>query len=298
MRLIREETVLPAALTSSVAISELPWTAGTYVTGQQRYVGTDLYEVVADPSTTDEPTAGAASPQPELRTWVRIGKINRWRMFSEFVAEQTVAPSPIEVEIATAPSTNSVALFGLNASEVEVITYSGGVETGRVTRSMTNTYEVADWYEYFFQPIVKIEEGVILDLPSYGTDRIVVRIINGETTAAVGKLVIGEQAVIGHTKLQYGAGFEDYSIKERDDFGGFMITERRFARRAEFNVLISAVKLAGVIRDLANVRAKPTVYIGDPDVPETIVIGFFKDAWATRQTREWAEMTLEIEGLT
>lgn len=295
MRMIREEVVTPSALTSNVPITETEWAAGTYATGDQRYVGTDLYEVTASPSTTDEPVAGAAKDAP---TWVRVGKINRWRMFSEFVAEKTVVPSPIEVEIATSPRVNAVSLFGLEAATVEVITYSGGEETARVLKQMTNVMEVTNWYEYFFQEIVKIEEGVVLNLPSYGTDRVVIRITNDDAPAAVGKIVIGQQVELGKTRIGYSAGIEDFSLKERDEFGGYKITERRFAKRAEFSVIINAGRFHAVMRDLAAVRARPTVFIGDPASPETIVIGFYKDAWATRQTREIAEMTLEIEGLT
>lgn len=294
MRMIREEVVTPSALTSNVPITETEWTAGTYTLGQQRYVGTDLYEVTVA-STTDNPITGAAKATP---TWVRVGKINRWRMFSEFVAETTVVPSPIEVEIATSPRVNSVSLFGLEAATVEVITYSGGEETARVLKQMTNVMEVTDWYEYFFQEIVKIEEGVVLNLPSYGTDRVVIRITNDAAPAAVGKVVIGQQVELGKTRIGYSAGIEDFSLKERDEFGGYKITERRFAKRAEFSVIINAARFHAVMRDLAAVRARPTVFIGDPYAPETIVIGFYKDAWATRQTREIAEMTLEIEGLT
>lgn len=295
MKMIREEVVETADLTSNVPVSETAWTAGTYTTGTRRYVGTDLYEVTASPSTTDSPTVGVAADPP---TWVRVGKINRWRMFSEFVAEKTVGTSPIEVTIATGPGVNAVALFGLVASEVEVITYSDSVETGRVTKTMTNAQEVSDWYEYFFQEIIRIEEGVILNLPSYGTDEITVRILNDAADAEVGKLVIGNQVDLGRTRLAYSAGIEDFSLKERDDFGGWKITERRFAKRAEFSVILHASRFAAVMRNLAAVRAQPTVYIGDPDAPETIVIGFYKDAWATRQSWEIAEMTLEIEGLT
>lgn len=294
MRLIREEAVTPATLTSNVPITETEWTAGTYTLGTQRYVGTDLYEVTAA-STADEPVAGAAAETP---TWVRIGKINRWRMFSEFIAEQTVIASPLVVEIDTSPTANAVALFGVDAAQVEVVAYSGGVETARIVKPLTNVFEVADWYEYFSQPIVRVEEGVILNLPSYGTDRLVITLTSDGTPVALGKLVIGETVRIGNTALNFGAGIEDFSRKERDEFGGYQIVERRFARRAEFGVFIEAVRVPSVLRHLAAVRAKPTVYIGDPETPESIVIGFYKDAWAVRQTHNLSEMTLEIEGLT
>lgn len=295
MRLIREQAVTPATLTSNVPITETAWAAGTYATGVRRAVGEDLYEVTATPSTADEPVAGAAR---EPKTWVRVGKINRWRMFSEFVAEQTIIASPLTVEIDTPATANAVALFGLEAAAVEVVTYEGNVETARINKPMTNVNEVGNWFEYFFQPITKIEEGVVLDLPSYGTTRMVITVTNDTAPVAVGKLVIGEAVVLGRTSIEFGAGIEDFSRKERDEFGGYSIVERRFARRAEFVVYMDGVKVPSVLRHLAEVRARPTVYIGDPDVPESIVIGFYKDAWTTRQTRDFAQMTLEIEGLT
>lgn len=295
MRLIREEVVTPATLTSNVPITETEWTPGTYATGDQRYVGTDLYEVTASPSTADDPITGEAK---EPKTWVKIGKINRWRMFSEFVAEQTVHPSPLVVEIATLPKANAVALFGVSAGNVEVVAYSGGTETARVSKPLTNVFEVTNWYEYFFQPIERVEEGVILDLPSYGTDRLVITLTADGTPVALGKLVVGEAVKLGTTSLNFGAGIDDFSRKERDEFGGYQIVERRFARRAAFTVFIPAGKVPSVLRHLAAVRARPTVYIGDPDTPESIVIGFYKEAWTTRETRGLSQMTLEIEGLT
>ena len=111
MKMIAPASFGTSDLTSSVAITETEWTAGTYETGTLRYVGTDLYEVTADPDTDDEPTAGAAK---DPATWVKIGKINRWKMFSGIIAEKTEQTGgPIEVEIEPGSVVNAVALFGV-----------------------------------------------------------------------------------------------------------------------------------------------------------------------------------------
>lgn len=294
MRIIREDVVTPATLTSNVPITETEWTPGTYTLGQQRYVGTDLYEVTAA-STTDDPIAGEAK---EPKTWVRIGKINRWKMFSELVAEQTVHPSPLTLEIVTAPTTNAIAVFGVDAGSVEVVTYSEGVETGRASKPMTNVYEVTNLFEYFFQPITRIEEGVILDLPSYGTDRIVITLTSDGTPVSIGKLVIGEAVTIGQTALDVVAELEDFSERVRDPFGGFgTVVERLYARNASYTVFIPAAKVPAVHRQLAAVRAKPTVYIGDPNSPETIVMGFYKAVSTVRLSRDLSKMTMDVEGV-
>ena len=105
-------------LTSNVAITETEWTAGTYATGVERYVGTDIYEVVATPDTTDEPVAGAAKETP---TWIKIGKINRFKMFDFIIGEATeVADSPIIATVNFPVVVNSVALFEVDATAVQV----------------------------------------------------------------------------------------------------------------------------------------------------------------------------------
>lgn len=295
-RIIKELAPSAASLTSNVPITELEWTPGTYVAGDRRYLPAsfDLYEVTAV-STSDEPAVGAAAATP---SWVRVGKINRWRMFSASVGEQTVMASSIVLDIATNPAVNAVALFGVEAATVEIVTYAGELETSRTTKSMTNLFEVTDWYEYYFQPVVQISEGVILTMPSYGTTRMVITITNSSSSVAVGKLVIGTAVSLGDTYWDFGTGISDFSFRQQDDWGGFTVTERPFSRPGDFAVHMPAIKVPGILRELAAVRAKPTVYIGSPDSPESIVIGFYKEVTVRRVGPNHSRMEIDIEGLT
>lgn len=296
-KIIRPVAIATDDLVSDVAITEIEWTAGTYNTGDLRYVGTDLYEVVAIPSTTDEPVAGAAATPP---TWLNIGKINRWKMFSGIVSEKTTKTgAPINVDINTGQLINSVGFFGVNASEITVtVTDPTDGEVYNTTKSMVDNSAVVDPYTYTFEPIVRREEVVFTDLPSYATATVSAEISAGTSDVDVGEMVIGTMRGLGTTLLQFTAGIRDYSRKEINEFGDFEITERRFSKFADFDVFMEAKTASSVLRTLADRRAKPTVYIGSEDNPETIIYGFYTDHSLTRVAPDYSELSIEIEGLT
>lgn len=297
MKIIRPAPFGDGDLTSNVAISETEWTAGTYTTGQQRYVGSDLYEVTAVPDTTDEPVAGTENDPP---SWIKVGKINRWKMFSGIIAEKTTQEAgPIEVTVDPGGVVNAVAFFGVEASSVSVTVTdpTDGVVYSK-TEAMVDNSAVTDWYQYFYAPILRKEEVVFLDLPSYGSATVSAEIDAGGSDTACGEMVIGLQRNIGVTLLEFTTGLRDFSRKEQNVFGGFEILERRFSRFAEFDVFVPKVAVSGLLRLLAERRALPTVYIGGENDPETIIYGFYTDQQVLRSAPQYSEMSITIEGLT
>lgn len=298
MRIVPPTEITSSRLTSSnVAITETEWVAGTYNTGVQRYVGTVLYEVVADPSTDDEPTAGAVKEPP---TWIRVGAINRYKMFDFIIGARTVQVSgAIDVTVDLPTSlVNAVAFFEVQAASVQVIvTDSTEGEVYNRTISLNDNAGVSNWYAYFFSPIVQATSAVFADLPAYtGASIRTVVDADGETTA-VGEMIVGRQKTLGVTLQDFSFGIEDFSRKERDAFGNFTIVERRFARLAEYDVFLNNAEVSPTFKALAAVRAEPTVYIGNAEMPETVVLGFYKDFSVLRTGPGSSEMTLEIEGL-
>ena len=295
MKLIRPMTVTTGNLTSNVTITETAWTAGTYTTGTQRYVGTDLYEVVATPSTATEPTAGAALVTP---TWFLVGKINRWKMFDQIIAGGTVRASPVTVTVVADGVANAVALFGLTATSVSVSVVDaidGTVYS--VTRDLTDNSAVVDYWNWFFEPIVRSTSTVFTDLPTYTDAAVTVSVANAGGSAIVGEMVIGKVAELGITAFGLSYGIRDYSRKERDSFGRAIIQERRFARLVSYDILVPRISAAFVDELIASVRAAPIVYIGDENQAQTIVYGFFSDYGVLMNNPALMEMTLEVEGL-
>ena len=59
---------------------------------------------------------------------------------------------------------------------------------------------------------------------------------------------------------------EDYSRKERDDFGRIDIVKRSFSAQESFRFAIPAQDTNRVARDLANLRAQPAVWHCGPPV--------------------------------
>lgn len=296
MKIVPPLVVTTSNLTASnVAITETAWTAGIYTTGTERYVGTTLYRVVASPSTTDEPTAGAAATPA---TWVAVGSINRFKMFDFSIGQKTSRASPIEVTITPGEVVNTIALFELvNATSirVQVIDPVDGTVYDQ-TRTLADYTGIIDWYRYFFDPYVLAADAVFSDLPAYASAAITVTITGGGTVE-VGEMVLGRAKVYGSTAINTRLGIEDFSRKERDQFGNFNIVERRFAKLHGFDVLLGNNEVNSIFGALSTARATATLYIGGDDYAETYALGFFRDFTILRSGPVTSELSIEIEGL-
>jgi hypothetical protein len=297
MKILPPIDVTPANLTSNVAITETEWTAGTYNTGDQRYVDTTLYEVVASPSTTDSPTDGVLADPP---TWIEIGAINRFKMFDLIIGDATEQSSgDIVVTIDSGSEVyNGVALFNVSATsvQVEVIDAVDGVVYDK-TIDMTDYVGINNWYNYFFLPYDLNTSAIFTDLPAYVGADIRVTVSSGGGDISVGELVVGRTKDLGVTLANFEFGIEDFSRKERDEFGRFVIVERRFAKTANYDVLLFNNQVNATFRALSEVRATPVVYIGSDDKTEATVLGFYKDFRTLRTGPFTSEMSLEVEGL-
>lgn len=294
MKIIRPVKVNESNLTSNVAITETEWTAGTYTLGQQRYVGTTLYEV-AVASTTDNPEDGINADPP---SWIRVGEINRFKMFSGVLFEQTVRANEIDVTIDPQALVNAVALFNLSGSEVTVTVDDpvDGVVYDKTIQLLDNS-AVSDWYSYFFSPIERKKDAIFADLPTYVSAEINVHIDAGAEDARCGELVLGSLTRLGITVYGTKVGIVDYSRKERDIFGGAIILERAFSRRVEYDVRIETNSITSVANRLAEIRATPIVYIGSAEDDATVVYGYYRDFGITYSTPSLSRCTIEVEGL-
>ena len=280
---------------SNVSIDETEWTAGTYSQGDRRYVGTTLYEVVAS-STDDEPTEGINADPP---TWIRVGAINRFKMFDGVIDDQTANAETVSVTIEGQGVSDGIALFNINGIEA-TIRYTDSID-GLVydqTFSLQDDSAVVDWFNYYFAPIEQMRELIVTGLPTNVNPEIEVILDAGSGEARIGELMIGRVQPLGVTNYRTQIGIIDYSRKEADDFGNRQIVERRFSKTADYVVTVETDNLAFVQRVLADRRAKLTVYIGDEDRPETVVAGFYRDFRILMIAPTISDLSLEVEGLT
>jgi len=293
MRIITPRAFVPANVTTNVALTETAWTAGTYTLGTRRYdpATFDLFEVVVA-STTDSPAVGFAK---EVKTWDRVGKVNRFACFDGIVGNPTTGTG---LDVTIAPDgtvTNGLAIFNATGGTVQVTVTdpTDGVVYDR-TVSLTDNTDVGSWYDWYFAPIIAAPDFALIDLPLYAAASIRVRITGA---FSLGELALGRVIELGTTAYGTQVGILDFSRKERDTFGNAILIKRAFANLVAYSAKVMTSRVGYVRRVLSERRATPTVFIGSQNSPETIVYGYYRDLTVTLAGPGSSDCSIEVEGL-
>lgn len=270
--------------------------AATYALGDRvMVVGADVHKIYESLQAANTGHAPADNPT----YWDEVGPTNRWRGFDRSITSQVEQVGSIEFSLQTTGINNSVALLNLDCAIIEVRAYD--VEFGLVYERIINpaaTSGISDIYSYFREPVTRVSDLTLVDLPSYSNMRIDVAFRNPGNMVRVGGIVVGMMRAIGG--LQYGAkvGISDYGVKTRDRFGGFDVIEGAFSNRATFSLIIDAGDVDLIKNLLAKYRATPIVYIGSDLYTSTIVYGYYKDFSIDIAYPTHSICSLELEGLT
>lgn len=280
-------------------LTETTWTAGSYSTGDRRIMTTThkLYEVVATPNTSDAPDVGAAKAVP---TWIEVSSTNRYRAFDAVIDTQaTDSTAPITYRFEPTGLCNSFAAFNISGASEVVVTVTDAVD-GVVynnTVDMTDDIAVIDEYTWCFSPIIFRSQVILLDLPAYNNPQIDVS-FNGDSSVAVGEIVIGNSITIG--VATYGTAVEtvDYSVYETDDFGNRQVVRRRTADLTEFKVGVMKNRINYVRNVLKDLRGVNCVWVGEGvEDDATLVYGFGRGSRIPIETPSMNEMIITVQGL-
>ncbi|MQT84002.1 carbohydrate-binding protein [Pseudomonas sp. FSL R10-2964] len=299
MRLIKPVEITPAKLISSnVPETDYPaWSvSATYAIGDRVLLDHHIYEALAIVAAGVKPGAEVVDKDHPAK-WQDRGMDNRWRMFDDKVESLTANPGTIEVRIRPGAVINSMALFNLQGKSV-TITMIDPVE-GEVYRKTLSLVDagVTNWYDWFFEPIGKRTDVVVLDMPPYGSADIVLIIDAGAEVAAIGHTVIGAVKRIGTALYGTSVGINDYSRKSTDEFGNTIVIQRSFSNRAEFDVILDTSEVTRVRRLLAELRATPVVWIGEESYEATILFGFYKDFQIVFSGPTVSDCSITVEGV-
>lgn len=297
MKIISPTIITDAEFVSSTVPEDdyLAWSSSTsYNIGDRVIVVAEhrIYEAIT--SNTNKP------PSSNPTDWLNLGATNRWRMFDEKVG--TVTSATEELTVVLEPGIiNSIALINIKGSEV-IITMTDPSE-GVVFNQTYQLYDpigINDWWPYFFEEIRRKTSLIVEGLPSYRNAEVSITISDGPTQeVSIGSCVVGKQFQYAKA-VNYGAsvGIQDYSRKERDQFGNAIIVERAFSKRARWSFLFRNTDLDALQSKLSELRAKPAVYIGTDIYSATVIYGFFKDFDIVITYPEHSECSIDIEGLT
>ena len=299
MIIIRPVLIDDSVFTSSnVAETDHPdWVIGTpYTAGNVVQVTDDLIHSVYE-------ALGATTgdyPPDNPDKWLRISATNQRAMFSDQISDTTDKAVLIDVTLTPAAVVNAISFFGLDAVSVTVEMddpIDGIVYTNTVTLTDTAA-AVNNWWSWYFEPIIRQSDLVLLDLPPYASADINITISEPTGTAKCGLVSIGSQQQLGTTNHGSGVGIIDYSRKELDSFGRPIITPRNFSKRASYDVSVPTTQVSAVQKTLSELRTTPLTWIGDENNEATIVYGYYRDFDIIIATPTLSSATIDVEGLT
>lgn len=301
MKLIRPMAVTDAVLTSSSVAEDdfTAWNVGTtYAAGAKvRRVAADVhltFESAVGSNLGNDPLADASG-----EFWITLGPTNRWAMFDPVIQTQTTADAAIAVELDLTGRIDTVALQNVSAASVQV-TMTDAVE-GVVydrTVSLISTDGIVDAYSYCFEPVARLRDLTLLDLPPYGNASLEVTLSEGGGQVACGLLLVGLSRELGGTLWGATAGIRDFSTKATDDLGRFGVVKRAYSKRASFQILVPNAAVDTFQNTLADYRATPVLYVGDGRFASLAVFGFYRDFNVEVAYPDRSLATLDIEGLT
>jgi len=297
MRVIKSVVTTDAILTSSnIPEDEYPaWVSGTSYTALDKVIYEHkIYERIVT-------GAGTITPDLDQVNWLDSGYTNRYRMFDNIISSVSSRTGGIEFTLTPNQVINGIALLNVNASTVRVVMNDPieGVVYDR-TKELRSSSNVTDYYSYFFAPLINLgdlDTAIFLDLPNKPTATITVYVSAGSGLVEVGEVVYGMQYVVGRTNYGTAIGIKSYSRKEVDEFGKVTVIKRKNSKYADYDVDIDNVNLASVQRLFADIDSVPCVFIGNPEMEELIVYGFYSDFKATISFPTVSKCTLRVEGL-
>lgn len=300
MKVIQPVVLTDAMLISSGAVEpaagEVAWNAATAYA-----VGALVYRA-ASHKRYRRRVAGttATPPEDDPDNWAYIGGTNRWAMFDDTSAATTLAAGPLTVVLSPG-MVNAVALLGLAGSSVTVSMTDGPSGPSVYSRTVAlDTSNVADWYQYFFEPFTTRQAVILTDVPPYSNGRITIS-LSGPAAVSIAHCVVGTVYPLGATKYGAGVGIRDYSRKQVDEETGVVTLEqRRFQKlmRAQFRLEDAAVN--SVHQRLEALRATPVVWLGDNDagIEPLLIYGYYRDFAYQASGPNASYYELAVEGMT
>ena len=297
MKVIKSIETTDAILTySNISEDEYPqWVAATAYTATQKVIYQhNIYERIIAGTT-------ATPPNLDQVNWLSLGATNKYRMFDNILSSVSSKVGGIEFTLIPNQVVNSIALLNVNASTVRVVMTDpvDGVVYDK-TKELRSSGEVTDYFSYFFAPLVSLTDlntAIFLDLPTRPTATITVYISSGAALVEVGEVVYGIQSVIGRTNYGTSIGIKSYSRKDIDEFGKVTVVKRKNSKYCEYDVDIDNTNLVFVQRLFQDIDSVPCVFIGNPDMEELIVYGFYSDFKSTISFPTVSKCVLRVEGL-
>ena len=281
------------------------WVAGTYALDDLVYVVSthSVYQSLYDGNTESPLLADGTK-------WQRIRSTDRWLPFDGVIGGLPIeALNYVEYQIQPGELFKGIALLNIYGVSVDIIvTDATAGEVYNKTISLVSIAspdsdnQVIDWYTYFFSELFLDTEAIFLDLPPFVNGVITIRVnADPSENASIGEIVIGRVLSLGVTQKNPQFSITDYSVKEVNPFGGYNIVQRPFSKRIDVHTIVLNNLVPSVIKTLTSLRTTPVVWVPTSITPyqsALVIYGYYRDFSMVIPHSTWADMNLQIEGLT
>lgn len=298
IKIIKSITVTDAVLTSTSVAEDISaaWSsAATYALNARVHLASTH-------KTYQSIQAGniGKDPATEPLWWAEVSATNRWKPFDLSSTTQAQIGANDHYEITPGQAVNAIALIniaGIVSVRIRVTDPDFGLVYDR-TADLLSAPGEASWYAWFFGQRTQQTQFIDAGLPSY--PNATVRIdITSAGSALVGGLVFGSQIAIGKgVRRGVRLGIQDFSRKERNEWGDTILMQRAYAKRLSFNTMIDNRDLDNAYATLADLRSTPCVWIGHDKYSALTAFGFFNSFEINIAYADYSDVSIDIEGLT
>lgn len=256
-----------------------------------------VFQSLAASNTGNNPVSNAAGAADK---WSKVGATNRWKPFDETISDQATSASNITYTLTVPSLSTGIAFFNVNASSVSVTVKDlAAAVVFTETRALTNTEDIVDWYTFVTWEPDYDTEALFTGLPGYAGYSVEITVAG--TNVGLGEIVLGKVIGLGTSLAGTEVGFEDYSRKDRDDWGKAVLVEREYSDTVNFQFSLPITDARRVKRVVSDLRAVPAVWFAGEDLIDrgTTVYGFPAGGLRIPLSVEGRHTaSLEIEGLT
>lgn len=276
------QLIIPIPITESKVLTitnEVPendyssWSGGTtYALGDKAMRTTGVHH------NYESLQAGNLNNTPESSPswWLDLGATNRFKPFDSVPETQATKATPMVYHIAPGVAFNSVAVLNCDNTSVRIQTDNGYDQT--VSTLATD--------------IIKT------DLSGAAGTHLTVTINKTGGTAKVGEIVAGNYTDLGTMDMNPEVGIIDYSVKEVDEWGNWLVTARGYSKRMNCSLKLANTLIDSIFNLLSAYRAIPVVWVASPSYSCMILLGCFKDFTMVISSRDYSWWELSVEGFT
>lgn len=295
MQIIKPIVITEADFVTNVVETNPTWSSSTSYSKDARVVyNNSIYESLVNTNLNKIPSSSPLD-------WILIGPSNKFAVFDTSYSTKSTRNDFIQYVISFTQIANSLAILNMNSvgGVLNINQYDPGANLIYSKSIVLDGTPIVDYYDYFFAPFSQLQDVVVTDLPPF-TDSYVEVSITGTGPISIGCIIVGTSERIGYTQYGLSFGIRDYSLKEENDYGDIVLTERNYANRVEPTVDIRNTDIRKISALLKSIRATPTVFVpSDSDDLESLVTYGFISDWNIDVTYpQHSLLRLEIKGLT